>query len=134
MSSAPFLSASSKTKRSRRSSEFKDLLSLEGSVKKIGKVEVNQGMRKWKRKTRSNSPSIDIPLDSCPECGTHLNEPVNGAEQTHHYGYSISKAHRLKSIIRGIGVQPRRNDWRVAIPPNQQFGPAVALGLLIIEC
>jgi len=77
----------------------------------------------------SNSPFVDITLDTCPDCGTHLHNPVKGAEQKRtitdipfprHIVYEISYQRywcpNCKKLVRG----------ELPLPPNQQFGPAVS--------
>ncbi|MDO8873862.1 MAG: IS66 family transposase zinc-finger binding domain-containing protein, partial [Methanoregula sp.] len=77
----------------------------------------------------SNSPFVDITLDACPDCGTHLHNPVKSAEQKRtitdipfprHIVYEISYQRywcpNCKKLVRG----------ELPLPPNQQFGPAVS--------
>ncbi|PWR70095.1 IS66 family transposase [Methanospirillum stamsii] len=130
LSSAPFLAASCKTaeaggvpsskifyRRKRQSEENK---------KKGGQPgHIGHG----RERPVSNSPTIDVTLDTCPDCGTHLHEPVKGAEQRRtitdipfpsHIVYEIQYQRywcpNCKKFVRG----------EFPLPPNQQFGPAVA--------
>lgn len=130
LSSAPFLAASCKTAeaggvpsskifyRRRRQSEEK---------KTKGGQPGHEGH--GRERPVSNSPTIDVTLDTCPDCGTHLHEPVKGAEQRRtitdipfprHIVYEIQYSRywcsNCKKLVRG----------EFPLPPNQQFGPAVA--------
>lgn len=128
--SAPFLAASCKTaeaggvpsskvfyRRKRRSEE----------IKTKGGQPGHKGH--GRERPVSNSPTIDVTLDTCPDCGIHLHEPVKGAEQKRtitdipfprHIVYEIHYPRywcsNCKKLVRG----------ELPLPPNQQFGPAVA--------
>ena len=129
-SSAPFLSASSKTAEAGgipSSKIFYRRNRQNGEKKAKGGQPGHKGH--GRKRPTSNSPSVDITLDTCPECGTHLNKPVKGAEQKRtitdipfprHIVYEINFQRywcsNCKKMVRG----------ELPIPPNQQFGPALA--------
>lgn len=130
LSSAPFLSASSKTAEAGGVSSSKTFYRRKRQCEENRKSGGQPGHEgNGRRRPVSNSPSIHINLDTCPECGTHLNEPVKGAEQTRtitdipfpkHIIYEIHYSRywcsKCKKLVRG----------ELPLPPNQQFGPAVA--------
>lgn len=130
LSSAPFLSASSKTAEAGGVPSSKTFYRRKRQCEENRKSGGQPGHEgNGRKRPASNSPSMNIPLDSCPECGTHLNEPVNGAEQTRtitdipfprHIVYKIHYPRywcsTCKKLVRG----------ELPLPPNHQFGPAVA--------
>ena len=129
MSSAPFLSASSKTADAGGVSSSKTFYRRKRQCEENRKSGGQPGHEGNGRRIVSNSPSIHINLDTCPECGIHLNETVKGAEQTRtitdipfpkHIIYEIHYSRywcsKCKKLVRG----------ELPLPPNQQIGPAVA--------
>ncbi len=83
-----------------------------------------------RKKPTPNSPPTRVPFEKCPACGAPLGEPMKGAEQKRtvtdislpdHIVYEIVYSGywcgECKKLVRG------KTPW---IPPNQQFGPAVA--------
>lgn len=83
-----------------------------------------------REKPTQNSPPLYVELDECPDCSTPVGEPVDGAEQSRiitdiplprHNIYEIVYLRywckKCKKLVRG------EVPW---LPPNQQFGPAVA--------
>ncbi len=83
-----------------------------------------------RKKPTPNSPPIHVTQEVCPKCGTPLGEPVKGTEQKRtvtdiplpgHDIYDVIYPRywcsECKKLVRGEA------SW---LPPNQQFGPAVA--------
>jgi transposase len=83
-----------------------------------------------RKKPTQNSPPLYVELDECPDCNTPVGEPVDGAEQSRIItdiplpSYNIYEivylrywCNKCKKLVRG------EVPW---LPPNQQFGPAVA--------
>jgi transposase len=100
----------------------------EGDKKPTGGQPGHQGH--GRKKPTPNEPPTNVPLEICPECGAPLGEPIKGAEQKrtvtdiplpHHIVYEIVYPRywcgECKKLVRGEAP------W---MPPNQQFGPAVA--------
>lgn len=130
LSSAPFLSASYKTAEAGgvpSSKTFYRRKTRSEENKRSGGQPGHKGQSR--KKPASNSPSVNITLDTCPDCGTHLHKPVKGAEQTRtvtdipfpmHIVYEIHYQRywcpNCKKLVRG----------ELPLPPNQQFGPGVA--------
>jgi transposase len=128
--SAPFLAASSKTAEAGgipSSKTFYRRNRQNGDKKAKGGQPGHKGH--GRERPASNSPSVDITLDACPVCGTHLHKPVKGAEQKRtitdipfprHIVYEINYPRywcsNCKKLVRG----------ELPLPPNQQFGPAIA--------
>ena len=129
-SSAPFLAASCKTAEAGgvpSSKTFYRRNRQNGIKKANGGQPGHKGHSR--KKPASNSPSVDITLDKCPDCGKDLDKPVRGAEQKRtitdipfpsHIVYEINYLRywcsNCKKFVRG----------ELPLPPNQQFGPAVS--------
>lgn len=130
LSSAPFLSASCKTAEAGgvpSSKTFYRRKKRSEEKKRSGGQPGHNGQSR--KKPVSNSPSVDITIDTCPDCGTHLSKHVRGAKQTRtvtdipfpqHIVYEIDYQRywcpNCKKLVRG----------ELPLPPNQQFGPGVA--------
>jgi transposase len=100
----------------------------EGTKKPTGGQPGHKGHGR-KKPTPTSSP-IEITLEECPKCNSHLDGPVKNAEQRRtitdipmpeHITYEVIcpryYCHKCGKMVRGYA------HW---LPPNQQFGPAVA--------
>ena len=131
LSSAPILASSDKTAEAGgvpSSKTFYRRNRQEGEKKPRGGQLGHAGH--GREKPTKNSPPLYVELDECPDCSTPVGEPVDGAEQSRiitdiplprHNIYEIVYlrywCNKCKKLVRG------EVPW---LPPNQQFGPAVA--------
>ncbi len=131
LGSAPTLAASDKTAEAGgvpSSKTFYRRNRLEGEKRTRGGQPGHAGH--GREKPTQNSPPLYVELDECPDCSTPVGEPVDGAEQSRimtdiplprHNIYEIVYlrywCNKCKKLVRG------EVPW---LPPNQQFGPAVA--------
>ncbi len=131
LGSAPTLAASDKTAEAGgvpSSKTFYRRNRLEGEKKTRGGQPGHAGH--GREKPTQNCPPLYVELDECPDCSTPVGEPVDGAEQSRimtdiplprHNIYEIVYlrywCNKCKKLVRG------EVPW---LPPNQQFGPAVA--------
>jgi transposase len=131
LGSAPTLAASDKTAEAGgipSSKTFYRRNRQEGEKKTRGGQPGHAGH--GREKPAQNSPPLYVELDECPDCNTSVGEPVYGAEQSRimtdiplprHNIYEIVYlrywCNKCKKLVRG------EVPW---LPPNQQFGPAVA--------
>jgi len=131
LGSAPTLAASDKTAEAGgvpSSKTFYRRNRQEGEKKPRGGQPGHAGH--GREKPTQNSPPLYVELDECPDCSTPVGEPVDGAEQSRiitdiplprHNIYEIVYlrywCNKCKKLVRG------EVPW---LPPNQQFGPAVA--------
>lgn len=131
LGSAPTLATSDKTAEAGgvpSSKTFYRRNRLEGERKSRGGQPGHTGH--GRNKPTQNSPPLYVELDECPDCNTPVGEPVDGAEQRRtitdiplpeHKVYEIIYLRywcsKCKKLVRG------EVPW---LPPNQQFGPAVA--------
>jgi transposase len=129
--SAPALAASDKTAEAGgvpSSKTFYRRNRLEGERKTRGGQPGHAGH--GREKPIQNSSPLYVELEECPDCSTPMGEPVDGAEQSRimtdiplprHNIYEIIYlrywCNKCKKLVRGEVL------W---LPPNQQFGPAVA--------
>jgi transposase len=131
LGSAPTLAASDKTAEAGgvpSSKTFYRRNRQEGEKKTRGGQPGHAGH--GREKPTQNCPPLYVELDDCPDCNTPVGEPVDGAEQSRiitdiplprHNVYEIVYlrywCNKCKKLVRG------EVPW---LPPNQQFGPAVA--------
>jgi transposase len=131
LGSAPTLASSDKTAEAGgvpSSKTFYRRNRQEGEKKPRGGQPGHAGH--GREKPTQNSPPLYVELDECPDCSTPVGEPVDGAEQSRimtdiplprHNIYEIVYlrywCNKCKKLVRG------EVPW---LPPNQQFGPAVA--------
>jgi len=130
-SSAPVLAGSDKTAEAGgipSSKTFYKRNRQESKKKPTGGQPGHRGHAR--KKPTPNSPPQFITLDKCPECDTSLGKSIDGVEQKRtvtdiplpdHIVYEIIFSRywcgKCKRLVRGDAP------W---LPPNQQFGPAVA--------
>ena len=131
LSSAPTLASSDKTAEAGgvpSSKTFYRRNRQEGEKKPRGGQLGHVGH--GREKPTQNSPPLYVELDECPDCSTPMGEPIDGAEQSRiitdiplprHNIFEIVYlrywCNKCKKLVRG------EVPW---LPPNQQFGPAVA--------
>ena len=129
--SAPVLAGSDKTAEAGgvpTSKTFYRRNRQEGKDKPTGGQPGHPGH--GRKKPTPNAPPIHVTQEVCPKCGTPLGEPVKGTEQKRtvtdiplpgHVIYDVIYPRywcsECKKLVRGEA------SW---LPPNQQFGPAVA--------
>lgn len=131
LGSAPTLATSDKTAEAGgvpSSKTFYRRNRLEGERKPRGGQPGHVGH--GRNKPTQNSPPLYVELDECPDCSTPVGDPVDGAEQSriitdiplprpniYEIVYLRYWCNKCKKLVRG------EVPW---LPPNQQFGPAVA--------
>jgi transposase len=129
--SAPFLASSDKTSEAGgvpSSKTYYRRNRQEGTKKARGGQLGHIGH--WRKKPTPNSPSLYVETEECPCCGTLLDKPVKGAEESRTITeipvpkprifkiiYLRYWCKKCKKLVRG------KVSW---IPPNQEFGPSVA--------
>ena len=129
--SAPFLASSDKTSEAGgvpSSKTYYRRNRQEGTKKARGGQLGHIGH--WRKKPTPNSPSLYVETEECPCCGTLLDKPVKGAEESRTITeipvpkprifkiiYLRYWCKKCKKLVRG------EVSW---IPPNQEFGPSVA--------